>query len=218
MVVHDNHFEADPLVNMIGIRILNYLDDWLILAQSEAVSTLHKTLLLSQLCCLGLRVNFAKSILSPSQWVSFLGTVIDSVQMTATVSAEQATTIQRHVASFKEGTARLLKAFQKMLGKSSRKARPASHMTHPVLAEAKGFIRGLASRMPQHNSDSGLCISPSPLERPPLAETESDLRHGAQKEGCHDRRFQQGLESAVWRQTGLRFFGLKKSWVCTSTA
>ncbi len=145
-------------LRQIGIRILNYLDDWLILAQSEAVSTLHKTLLLSHLCCLGLRVNFAKSILSPSQWVSFLGTVIDSVQMTATVSAEQATTIQRHAASFKKGTARLLKAFQKMLGKSSRKARPASHMTHPVLAEAKGFIRGLASRMPQHNSDSGLCI------------------------------------------------------------
>ncbi len=96
-------------------RILNYLDDWLILAQSEADSTSHKTLLLSHLGCLGLRVNFAKSILSPSQQVSFLGTVIDSVQMTATVSAERTTTIQRHAASFKEGTTRPLKAFQKML-------------------------------------------------------------------------------------------------------
>ncbi len=72
-----------PLRQM-GIRILNYLDDWLILAQSEAVSTSHKTLLLSHLDCLGLRVNFAKNILSPSQRVSFLGTVIDSVPMTAT--------------------------------------------------------------------------------------------------------------------------------------
>ncbi len=54
-----------PLRQM-GICILNYLDDWLILAQSEAVSTLHKTLL-SHLCFLGLRVNFAKRILSPSQ-------------------------------------------------------------------------------------------------------------------------------------------------------
>ncbi len=63
----------------------------LALAQSEAVSTSHKTLLLSHLGCLGLRVNFARSILSLSQWVLFLGTVIDSVQRTATVSAEQAT-------------------------------------------------------------------------------------------------------------------------------
>ncbi len=65
-----------PLLQM-GIRILNYLDDWLILAQSQTVLTSHKTLLLSHLCCLGLRVNFTKSILSPSQRVSFLGIVID---------------------------------------------------------------------------------------------------------------------------------------------
>ncbi len=70
---------------LMGICILNYLDDWLILVQSQVVLTLHKTLLLSHLGCLGLRVNFSKSILSPSQRVLFLGTVIDSMQMTATV-------------------------------------------------------------------------------------------------------------------------------------
>ncbi len=45
-----------------------------------------KTLLLSHLGCLGLRVNFAKNILWPSQQVSFLGTVIDSVQNSAPLS------------------------------------------------------------------------------------------------------------------------------------
>ncbi len=100
-----------PLRQM-GICILDYLDNWLILAQS--VLTSSKTLLLSHLDCLGLRVNFAKSILSPSQPVSFLGTDIDSVQMTATVSVEWATTIQRHAAYFEE--ARPLKAFQRILG------------------------------------------------------------------------------------------------------
>ncbi len=103
-----------PLRQM-GIRIL-YLDNWLILTQSQAVLTSHKTLLLSHLDCLGIRVNFAKSIRSSSQRVLFLDTVIDSVQMTATVSTERATTIQRHTASFKEGTARPLRSFQKMLG------------------------------------------------------------------------------------------------------
>ncbi len=43
-----------PLRQM-GIRILNYLDDWLILAQLQTVWTSHKTLLLSYLDCLGLR-------------------------------------------------------------------------------------------------------------------------------------------------------------------
>ncbi len=48
-----------PLRQM-GIRILNYLDDWLILAQSEVELLSHRTLILSHLECLGLRVNFAK--------------------------------------------------------------------------------------------------------------------------------------------------------------
>ncbi len=45
----------------------------------------------------------------------------------------------------------------------------ASHATHPVLAETKGSIRGLASRTPPRNGDSGLCISLGPMEGPFLA-------------------------------------------------
>ncbi len=80
----------------------------------------------------------------------------------------------------------------------------ASHATHPVLAEVEGSIRGLASRTPPLNGDSGLCISPGPLERPLLAKARRDPRHGTQKEGCHDRCFQQVLGSDVRGQTNLR--------------
>ncbi len=73
----------------------------------------------------------------------------------------------------------------------------ASHSTHLVLAEAEGSIRGLASQTPPRNGDSGLCISPGPLEGSLLAKARRDPRHGAQKEGCHDRRFQQGFGSAL---------------------
>ncbi len=58
--------------------------------------------------------------------------------------------------------------------------------------------------MPPRNSESGLCISLGPLEGPLLAKARHDRRHGAQKKGCHDRRFQQGLGSAVRGQTDLR--------------
>ncbi len=104
-----------PLRQM-GIRILNYLDDWLILSQSEMELLSHKSLLLSHLECLGLRVNFAKSALSPSQQISFLGTVFDSAQMRAAVSPERALAIQRLAASFSTGASRPLKLFQRMLG------------------------------------------------------------------------------------------------------
>ncbi len=150
-----------PLCNRWKSTYSTTLDDWLILAHSEAFSTSHNTLFFSHLGCLGLRVNFTKSILSPSQRVSFLGTVIDSVQMTATVSAERATMIQRHMASFEEGTASLLKAFHKMLGLMAaalpvlqlgllhirpiqlRPMRPTHPTTHP---ESEGSIRVMVTR------------------------------------------------------------------------
>ncbi len=90
-----------PLRQM-GICILNYLDDWLILAHSQVVLTSQKTLLLSHLGFPGLRVNFGKSILSPSQRVSFLGTVIDSNCLSR--------------ASHDNSVPHPLKAFQIMLG------------------------------------------------------------------------------------------------------
>ncbi len=59
--------------------------EWLILAQSEVELLSHRTLILSHLERLGLRVNFAKSALSPSQRISFLGTVLDSAHMRAVI-------------------------------------------------------------------------------------------------------------------------------------
>ncbi len=116
--------------------------------------------------------------------------------------------IQHHTASFKEGTARLLKAFLKMPGLMAAAS--------PVLQLGLLHIRPIQFWLKQKNpsaawhhrrhritGESGLCISPGPLERPPLAKAGRDLRHGAQKEVCHDRRFQQGMGSAVRRQTDL---------------
>ncbi len=48
-----------------GVRILNYLDDWLILAQSRDQLCEHRDLVLSHLSQLGLQVNWEKSKLSP---------------------------------------------------------------------------------------------------------------------------------------------------------
>ncbi len=53
-------------LRQIGIRMLNYLDDWLILAQSLGVLISHKTLLLSHLGCLGLRVNLPRAYCHPA--------------------------------------------------------------------------------------------------------------------------------------------------------
>ncbi len=58
-----------------GVRILIYLDDWLILAQSQDQLCEHRDLFgaLAPQPQLGLRVNWEKSKLSPMQRISFLG-------------------------------------------------------------------------------------------------------------------------------------------------
>ncbi len=84
-------------------------------------------------------------------------------------------------------------------------------MTHPVLVETEGSIHGLTSRMQPRNGDSGLRISPGPLEGPLLAKARHDSRHGAQKEGYHDRRFQQGLGCAVRGQTDFGLWSKEES-------
>ena len=98
------------------MRILNYLDDWLVLAQSETELVSHRTALLSHLEGLGLAVNWTKSSLSPRQSISFLGIELDSVAITARLSEQRARRIQRLAASFKEGNRVPLKAFQRILG------------------------------------------------------------------------------------------------------
>ncbi|KAI2654764.1 hypothetical protein H4Q32_011552 [Labeo rohita] len=70
-----------------GIRILNYLDDWLIAHARDRLCE-HRDLVLRHLSHLGLRVNWEKSKLSPVQSISFLGMELDSVNMTARLTDE----------------------------------------------------------------------------------------------------------------------------------
>ncbi len=65
------------------IRVLNYLDDWLILAHSRELVSRHRDIVLSHIHSLGLRMNAKKSVLLPSQRTVFLGVRLDSVQMQA---------------------------------------------------------------------------------------------------------------------------------------
>ncbi|KAI2644452.1 Transposon Ty3-G Gag-Pol polyprotein [Labeo rohita] len=72
----------------MGIRILNYLDDWLLIAHSRDVLCKHRDLVLRHLSHLGLQVKREKSKLSPVQRISFLGVELDSVNMTARLTNE----------------------------------------------------------------------------------------------------------------------------------
>jgi len=72
-----------------GVRILNYLDDWLILVSSREQLCEHRDMVLAHRSRLGLRVNWDKSKLSPGQRISYLGMELDSVARTARLTEER---------------------------------------------------------------------------------------------------------------------------------
>lgn len=55
-----------------GMHILNYLNDWLVVAQSETVLQVHKHKLLNHLHHLRLTGNMQKSMIQHSQHITLL--------------------------------------------------------------------------------------------------------------------------------------------------
>ncbi len=99
-----------------GIRILNYFDDWLILAQSWEQLSEHRDLVLSHLSLLGLQVNLEKSKLAPVQKISFLSMELDSVKQSACLTEERAQSVLNCLNTFSGRTAVPLRLFQRLLG------------------------------------------------------------------------------------------------------
>ncbi len=99
-----------------GVRILNYIDDWLILAQSERRAAQHRDVVLAHMKVLGLRLNPRKSVLSPLQRTTYLGVVWDSTTMQARMSPARIESILTTVRRVKEGQSLTVKQFQRLLG------------------------------------------------------------------------------------------------------
>ncbi|KAI2648848.1 ORF V: Enzymatic polyprotein [Labeo rohita] len=141
-------------LRVMGIRILNYLDDWLILAHSWDLVCAHRDMVLNHLARLGLRVNWEKSKLSPAQRISFLGVELDSVSMSARLSPERAQSVLRCAATLRYRSAVPLKQVQRLLGHMASSAavtplglmhmRPLQHWLHtrvPRWAWRRGTFR-----------------------------------------------------------------------------
>lgn len=99
-----------------GMRILPYLDDWLICSQSEAQAQLDVAELIAHVTDLGLLVNYKKSSLVPSQETVFLGMRLDCRSMKAVPSQRRVEGICQLVGRFRTGRALTLRTFQRLLG------------------------------------------------------------------------------------------------------
>lgn len=99
-----------------GIRVLNYIDNWLIRAQSPQLAIQHRDVILAHMKELGLMLNVKKSVLSPAQRTTFLGVVWDSLSMSARLSPVCINAILSAVKGIKICQSLTVKHFQRVLG------------------------------------------------------------------------------------------------------
>ena len=83
-----------------GVRMLRYLDDWLILAESRPTGLQAGDRLLQVCEELGLQVNFRKSSLIPSQDMTYLGMQIQSVRFIAKPTATRVENLLKIIEEF----------------------------------------------------------------------------------------------------------------------
>ncbi|KAL0186643.1 hypothetical protein M9458_018313, partial [Cirrhinus mrigala] len=99
-----------------GIRFLDYLKDWLILAQSQDQLYKHRDLVLSHISQLGLYVYQEKSKFFPIKRISFLGIELDLVKQTVHLMQERAQSAFNSLNTFERRMAVPLKQLQRLLG------------------------------------------------------------------------------------------------------
>ena len=99
-----------------GIKILPYLDDWLICAPSREEAAAQTERLLSHVSRLGLKVNIKKSCLNPSQDTTFIGLALHTRSMSARPSPRRVDDILKLLPIFRRGRHLSYLSFLRLLG------------------------------------------------------------------------------------------------------
>lgn len=86
---HQTDQAGDDISQIVGVRIIVYIDNMLILAEIPEQATQHLDTLLWTLQSLGFIINPEKSMFTPAQEIEFLSLVTDSQSMELSLPGEK---------------------------------------------------------------------------------------------------------------------------------
>ena len=143
------HAAVAPLRAM-GIRLLTYLDDWLIVADTQQEARRHTEMVVSHLTDLGFRLNLEKSELVPTQRTTFLGVQLDSTTMLGRLSDERTEAFLTCLKSIRIGDMVPYRTCQRISGFMAS----AMDLLRLGRLYARPFTRGMVSlRIPPTETD-----------------------------------------------------------------
>ena len=145
------------LLQEMGVRMIVYIDDILILAETKKRAQEQAEALVYLLECLGFIVNMKKSVLSPAQIMDFLGLTVDTVLMQLKLPGEKLKKIRAEARKLEREGRASARALSRLIGKMNA--------TSQVIPPAPLFYRNLQMSCTQalernfQNYDSELTLS-----------------------------------------------------------
>ena len=122
---------VSAILHRHGVRMLRYLDDWLILASSKIPCLQSRDRLLAVCTELGIQVNLTKSSLVPSQSIVYLGMEIQSLPFIARPTPARANNLIRLIEEFLSTPSPPACLWRRLLG----------HLSSLILLVSGGMIR-----------------------------------------------------------------------------
>ena len=99
-----------------GMHLATYIDNWLLAARSPQKARAHTSLLTAHLAALGFMINWVKSVLVPTENITFIGLSLNSVTFKARLSAERVEAFQACLALFRRGATLKFRTCLRLLG------------------------------------------------------------------------------------------------------
>ena len=122
---------VSAILHKYGVRMLRYLDDWLILASSEIAYLESRDRLLAICTELGIQVNLTKSSLVPTQSLVYLGMEIQSLPFTARPTPVRVSNLLRLIEEFLSTPSPPASLWRRLLG----------HLSSLALLVSGGMLR-----------------------------------------------------------------------------
>ena len=196
-----------------GIQILFYLDDLLVLAQSQQMLDQHIQLLAHELTSLGFKLNHKKCVWIPTQRLDFLGFQIDSIQMKLYLPSEKVEKITKECRHFVNKSEVSARDFAHLIGLLSStiptiEVAPLHYRTSSPHSD-KGRRELRSSRNPQSGLSRRSAVVDTKsytLERasscPPISRHDNIYRCLENRMGCHRPTDQHQRSVDKVRKTG----------------
>ena len=114
------------LLREMGVRLIAYIDNILVLAESQELAKDHVRRVVYLLTCLGFQINKEKSVVEPVQTLEFLGLTVDTVSIELRLPGEKIKQIRAESCNMMRESKTSVKALPRLVGKM-----PQTVQSHP---------------------------------------------------------------------------------------